>query len=602
MSRRAVAVFALVAFVISCGPTEPPPTREHVVLKGNAYERGLLHGQKLKSKIKSFHSTLLTNTLMPYLNREHHDIAEFLPEYRKERYQNGQFSRVLLLENAKELERSMTRTVRDELQGIADGSGLPYDDVLILNTFVDTVLSVRAVAYALKLAQAPRILRLELVGAATDGADNDEDGAVDESGEGVMDPYEPSRFASFSGVSSGAQLKIRLNDPDGVDPSTVRVQLGTAILTIGEGLAADTVSAQDLDVTLSLPSEGDPVLSIGAGDKAIVEEPPPAHAHFMREEKIAFALRSSGKKKIDVVTAGVPDGRSQPPSVAFAVRGAASENGEVLLGQNFALLDANTSHKHTATFEYIPTEGGEPHLIVGWAGVAWGFSGINKKGLAVACNPADTLDNAVLANFLEQIGNLDNAKLLTSGRALGFNVRRVLQSMTTVPQAEEEFRAREHPFGWSCLLSDDAKTLRGLEFDAGLSGGGAVSFGPELELNGKKIASNSGDDLRLGAHFTQNVDDMFTLAVAGQRVTPQRFWSSTFFRSVQATAAVGALMAEKSPVSVSEAKEILSDPRAEDSRDSMNSVVLEPKARRIHVAQGQVPATAAGFVEVGFSE
>lgn len=605
MFRRCFVLVMVALFAACHGPIEAPATREHVVLKGNAYERGLQHGEQLGSKVKSFHATLLTNTLLPYLNREQRDIAEFLPEYRKEKYQNGNFSRTLLLENAKELERSMSRGLRDELQGIADGSGLPYDDVLVLNTFVDTVLSVRAIAYALKLSQAPRILRLEVIGAETDGADNDEDGTVDEVGEGVLDPYEPKPFASFSGLSSNTKVKLRMMDLDGVDPATVRAQVGTKILTVVDGINVTVVDTQKVDVQLTLPQteerDGAVIMSISAGDLAIVEEPPPARAHFMREERIAFALRSGGRRTFDIVNAGEQDGRSQPTSISFAVRGSATEAGDVLLGQNFGLLDANTAHKHAAVIEHRPTEGGMPHLTVGWAGVTWGFAGVNDEGLAVACNPSDTLDNAVLERFIEQIGDLDNAKLLTRGRAMGFNLRRALQNSDTAQKAEDELRSQSHPFGWSCLFTDDAKTLRAVELDADFSNDGIFSFGPELELNGLKVASNTPDDLRLGAHFTANVEDMFTLAVAGNRVTPQRFWSSYYFRSVQATAAVGTLMKEKGPLSVSEAKELLADPRVEDARDSMYSVVIEPGARKLHVAQGQVPATSAGFVEVGFT-
>lgn len=599
-------VFVVVAlFACSCGPTEAPATREHVVLKGNAYERGLQHGEQLGSKVKSFHSTLVTTTLLPYLNREQHGIAEFLPEYRKEKYANGKFSRALLLDNARELERSMSRALKDELQGISDGSGLPYEDVLVLNTFVDTVLSVRAIAYALKLSQAPRILKVEIAGADLDGLDNDEDGTIDEAGEGVLDPYEPMRFATFSGISSGAQLKLLLMDADGVDPATVRVQAGSRILTVADGVTATVVDAQHLEVTLTLPTEaelnGALVLSVSAGDLAIVETPPPAHANFMREERIAFALRGSGKQRGDVVNAGVQDSRSQPTSISFAVRGTQSEDGNVIVGQNFGLLDANTAHKHTAVIEHRPTEGGVPHITVGWAGVTWGFAGLNDEGLAAVCNPSDTLDNAVVERFIEQVGDLDNAKLLTRGRALGFNLRRILQSAKTVQAAEDELRAQAHPFGWSCLFTDDTKALRAVELDADFSNDGIFSFGPELEENGRKVASNSPDDLRLGAHFTANVDDMFTLAVAGQRITPQRYWSSNYFRSVQATAAVGSLLAARSPLSVEEAKSLLADPRVEDARDSMYSVVIDPAARTLNVSQGAVPATSAGFVEVGFS-
>jgi hypothetical protein len=114
--------------------------------------------------------------------------------YSSERYQNGNFAYELLLESAKNVERSLNRATRDELRGIADGSGLTYDQVLVLNTFFDTVLAVRGVALAIRLSRAPQIKSLEFVGAASDGVDNDEDGVIDESGEGRFEPYVPQLF------------------------------------------------------------------------------------------------------------------------------------------------------------------------------------------------------------------------------------------------------------------------------------------------------------------------------------------------------------------------------------------------------------------------
>jgi hypothetical protein len=36
---------------------------------------------------------------------------------------------------------------------------------------------------------------------------------------------------------------------------------------------------------------------------------------------------------------------------------------------------------------------GKAHAVLGWAGVIFGFSGMNEDGLTFASNPSDSLDN-----------------------------------------------------------------------------------------------------------------------------------------------------------------------------------------------------------------
>jgi len=62
------------------------------------------------------------------------------------------------------------------------------------------------------------------------------------------------------------------------------------------------------------------------------------------------------------------------PSLSFALRGTATKDGKPLAAHHFALLDSNTSHKHTVLFVNKPAEGPAARVL-GWTGIVWGFSG-----------------------------------------------------------------------------------------------------------------------------------------------------------------------------------------------------------------------------------
>ncbi|MEN9800811.1 MAG: hypothetical protein RL653_4508 [Pseudomonadota bacterium] len=107
------------------------------------------------------------------------------------------------------------------------------------------------------------------------------------------------------------------------------------------------------------------------------------------------------------------------------------------------------------------------------------------------------------------------------------------------------------------------------------------------------------DDLRMAVHYQRNTEDIFTLAVAGQRIQPQRFWSTTWYRSLRAFGVLGdALKAGYGGWDAAGVQGLLGARGLEDARDGMNAVVLDPVRRVLHVAQGAVPATSAGFETV----
>lgn len=604
MVRARQAAVAVAVALLGCQPLERPPTREVVHLYGSPYERGRQHGEQLKSKVHSFYSTLLTSSLFPYLGREQPDIASFLPEYQAERYQGGRFAFELLLDSAKSIERTLPRAVRDELRGVSEGSGLSYDQVLVLNTFFDSVLAVRGIALAIRLGRAPQLERLEVVGAAGDGVDNDGDGQVDEAEEGVLAPWVPELRASFVEVPVSARFKLTLRDPHGIDPATLRLTLADRLYQRGDpGLELVAPDPDTLEVTVApvepLPAASAVTLVVSAGDAKVLEDPPPAHQSFMRDEEVVFTTRGAGLSPEAVRRPPLFDGRTRPPPVALAVRGAATAGGAPLLGHHFALLDANTSHKHGVVFVHHP-EGAPPFAVVGWAGVTWGLSGLSTQGLGFACNPADTLDNTVVGSVLDQVGDLSKARLVASGTPIGVASRRALESATTAAGAVEVMKTISHVYGWSCAFADGEGGLAAVETDGDVfkeGQGGVFPLGPDtLDPKGNRLVSLRGDDLVLASSYALNFPDIVTLTLAGQRVVPQRRWSGFYFRSRRAAdAAFRGLEAAYGQLDVAALQALLSSDELVDASDSMNAVVLEPRALKLHSAMGQVPATAGPF-------
>lgn len=596
----------LAAAALGCANPTPPPAWRVVELHGSPYERGLQHGQALRSDIRAFYTELLTSSLLPYLNREQPGIAAFLPSYAQSPYDGAQFSTQLLLDSALRMQRSIPREYQEEMQGVADGSGMTYDQILILNTFPDTTLAVRAVAAALQLSQAPQVESVEFVGASSDGADNDGDGAVDQPGEGLLSPYMALPYAAAAELPTDVSIRFVLSDDAGVDPATVRVEL--------DGVAEPNVQLEPLDaarlqVTVT-PQALQPgtihSLTLDAADVVVVVDPAPAHQRFMREEQLTFTTRGTGKSPFEVPNRGADDGRSRATSLAFAASGAETASGAPLLAQHFALLDANSSHKHTAVFIHHP-DSGPAFAVVGWAGIVWGFSGMNAQGVAYACQPSDTLDNAVVGGLINSLADLDHAKLVMSGMPIGFAGREVLEDSSTTSEAVASLRQSKPGYGWNCLLADADGGLRAAELDANVDGqasgvhvyGSAPDLPADLDPRGRPWASLGADDLFLTSHFVENAQDIFTLTVEGKRVAPQSQWSSTYFRSLRTRAALAdALSGQLGALDAPRAMELLRRPELVDHSDSMNAVVLEPASRTLHVAMGTEPATDSEFQTV----
>ena len=296
--------------------------------------------------------------------------------------------------------------------------------------------TVQSVALALRLSRAPDLESISFIGTlAGDKVDNDADGKTDEADEGVI-PYQPSPIAVAVEVPVDAKLRWVIADPDGVDEKTLRCQLDDRVFTHDDPafsfkqIAATKDSPAKVEVTLTppggLPAAAVVSLIIMAGDKDIVVDPPPAKARFMRDERVAFTTAGADKETWEVANIGVDDGRSQPPSSGFALTKTATADGKPILAQHFSLLDANSSHKHTMVLIHHPT-GGKPFVTVGWAGVIWGFSGMNSRGLAGVVNYSDTLRNSVVNGLLPHISNLHEAALVTDGVPIGLTLRKLLE-------------------------------------------------------------------------------------------------------------------------------------------------------------------------------
>jgi hypothetical protein len=243
--RRLWIIVTLAALLAGCTEATPPPHVEVITLEGTPYERGFQHGQHFSGKIRSFYTKLLTTSLFPYLNRARPDISSVLSEYAKPRY-DGVFSYLLMLENGLALAETLDPRFLQEMQGIADGAELPFEDILILNTFFDTLMGFRALTFFIRKIQAPTLQSVQFVGEHdADGVDNDDDGEVDEQDEGLVVPYDQTPFAIMAQVPTNAPLRIVLRDqallgiPEGVDPAAhpgLRRRGGVA--TRGDGGAA----------------------------------------------------------------------------------------------------------------------------------------------------------------------------------------------------------------------------------------------------------------------------------------------------------------------------------------------------------------------------
>jgi len=629
MNRTTAAV--IVTFLLAgCEPAEPPANSEVVVLSGDAYERGFQHGKLLRNKIRSLYTILLETNLMPYLNREQDDVMTFLKVYREDKYQNGQFSYRMLLEsgeNLLDILKDSHPEYAEEMRGIADGAKIPFERILVLNTFVDTMLAFRSVTLFLKQLSSPYLIELEFLGDFQDGVDNNGDGQTDEADDGAVKiesggvweaGYGPKTHAAMVEVPVDAQIRMRFLDnpglggftggPDekpkegdlqGMDPESIRIQLGTELYTaVDDDCFQMTLSGENdeyLEVIFT-PPDGLPPgqtlsVTVQAHDISAINNPLPVRPRVMRDERFVFTTRGAGLSHQEVPNRGEWDGRSMPPALGFAARKTATPDGATRLAHHFALLDSNISHKHTVLFVHRPDDG-TPFAVVSWSGLVWGFSGMNRDGLTYMVNPSDTLDNPLVGQVKQHI---DEAQLLSTGIPIGVKGRILLEQSDTVPEALALLAAEEDTFGWNLLLGDQNGAIAAAELDNNVmreSDGGFHSFTPE-----DGIGNVGPDDLSMAMHFLANLPDI-DFSFLAFHVQPQLLWSSFYYRSLRAFYILEEeIQSRYGKLDLPGMIEVLRHPELVDIRESMNAVVFEPESGKLHYAMGQVPATDGEFVE-----
>ena len=604
-------LLATLLFSLGCDiqSAEQPPYTEQIVLRGTPYERGFQHGERFSSKIKSLYTMMLTNSIYPYLNRERKDVASVMLRYQEEEYLDGSFSYKMMLRSGEELAKTMPQQYVEEMHGIADGAGVPYEQVLILNTFFDTLMGFRGITFYIKLIQAPSIQLIEFIADIDDdGIDNDGDGEVDEQNEGLYPEYEVRPYAHAVELPTNAKIRLIMDDKlEGVRPSLVRFQLGEQVFQYPDPAIEINEYDRDgktIEVILTPPGGLKEAtaypLKIMAGDWNEIVDPPPLHARFMRDERVTFTTKGYGKTCPEVPNQGVEDGQTQPPSYAFAVKDSATTDGSMYVATHFAMLDNNTAHKHNIHFIHIPDDG-PAFTYIGYPGVVWGFSGINEEGLVFAYNTADTLNNQFTGGFNE---GLVFGELYATGVPMGVMGRELLATCSTVDQGLDYIHSAEATFGWVILLTDNLGNMAVAEVDSNIQnfeGHGFFYYSNDpsdpnnLDEFGQPYASVGPDDLLAASHYQKNLDEI-NYTILTFDLKPQRNWSSFYFRSLRTFFTLGDEIKKKyGELDLKSVLKIMRIPVLVDSRDSMAAVIYEPEKLRFHYGAGEVPATDAPF-------
>ena len=617
-SRRAAAALmaaVLATGLVACEPATQPPHTAVVELYGTPYERGFQHGQRFADRIRSFMTMLLTNSILPYLNRERPDMAELLLTYAEDRYDDGQFSYLMMLESGQNIEPWIPTEYIEEMQGIADGADLPYDDILLMNTFFDSMVGFRAMTFFVRAIQAPHVMAVDFEELCGDGIDNDGDGDVDEAGEDRLEPFDPSQYASMVEVPEDATITIDLEDEDGIAPELLRYQINHEVWDATSPDMTTTVygdNDEGMAVALTpsggLDAASEHTIYIAAGDRTWITDPPPGHARMMRDMRITFTTRGDGRSLYQIQNRGVNDGRFQPTSSAFAVRDSATTDGQIRMGHHFSMLDANTIHKHTAVFVHH-TETGYSHAVVGWVGLIFGFSGMNSEGLSYGVTVCDTLNMPMTSQF---ISLLVYAQLITEGIPVGIMGREILNKTSTVAEATEWLRDKKPTYGWNWLLADAERSFMAIETHANvLDDATNIGFYPynadtsdasNYDDRGEMLASMGPDDLRIASHFQKYKNDI-DLELFGYHIEPQRFWTSFYFRAVRNFYELGDLIDERyGELDTQGVMDLVSHEEVVDVRDAMTAAVMEPESRLLHFAMGQVPPTSGPFITVDLNE
>jgi len=383
-------------------------------------------------------------------------------------------------------------------------------------------------------------------------------------------------------------------------------------------------------------------LELQAGDLSPVYSPAPYHHRNMRTERIAFTTEGfferhgCGEAPREVPNKGVHDDSVMPTSIAFSARGDATPDGRPLLAHHYALLDSDMVHEHSTIFIHHP-DGGKAHAILGYAGLVWGFSGMNEDGLVFAFNNSDSLDNPLVGAALNEIFEVRNlirllqspdleglsdvmrdVMLLATGMPIGMAGRDILRNSATTEEALRYLYLSGTTYGWNVMLMDASGDMAVAEIDGAVMADAVIDPGETKDKDGFKSyrpdesdeanldeyggmwASHTADDLIMACHFQKNTQDMIDLSLMGM-FTPrnQRFWTGFYFRSLRSFYVLKEKIEEDyGSIGVEQAQQILRTPELVDTRDSMNACVYEPAVCRMHWAMGGAPVTDLPFIEL----
>lgn len=592
--------------------SRPPKYWEIFEVSGTPYERGYQHGEHYADKIQSLYTMLLTNAIYPYLNRDHPDVASVMLRYQdEERYGDGKFAYQMMLEAGHEFLKYLPQEYIDEMRGIADGSGLAFDEILILNTFFDTLMGFRSITFFIKLIQGPALWEVGWDGKLDiDGVDNDGDGDVDEPGEGWVAEYDPRSYATMVEVPPDASIHFVIDDDkNGIARDSIRIQVNEVEYQAPDPtIAVHAVGREGktIEVVFTPPDGFPPAAAVSViiqcTDTTEVTRIPPNHPRSMRDERVTFTTLGYGKNTWEVPNRGFDDGRTVPTSLGFAVRGEATKTGELLVAHHFALLDSDTTHKHPLVLVHKPDDG-EPFVTVGYTGIVWGMMGMNSAGLTFFLNTSDTLNSPFAEAFNE---GLIFGNLLPQGIPVGIIGCEILSKSRTVDEALAYLDRTDQTFGWNIMLADADRHMTAVELDADIFSrpeghlqiyGSDAGDAENLDAHGLPYASLGPDDIRMASHFQKKIDEIW-YDIVNFQIRPQRYWSTFYFRSVRAFYNLGDAMAARyGQIDLDAAIDILRQDNLVDPRDSMMAGIFLPEQRKLYFALGRVPATDAEFLE-----
>lgn len=575
----------LIILLSACGTALPPDRAIPLVrLRGSAEEMGRQHGAYLAADIKTLYVRFLAAQVLPYLNRQHQSVSKtFLGRYTqgkdKDKYADGKFSYQFLLDSAESLKKEQPPEYMQELHGIALGSGMPEEQILVLNTFGDTLLGLLALSMYQEREKGPVLTQVEFP-ELIDGIDNDYDGVVDEVDENIV-YYQPATQAALKRVPGG-KLRLTLVDQDGVDMGHLQLQINGVKIENVHYTTDGTETTLDLDVS-KLWREDWNTIFLQASDKTEVSDPLPSRPHTMRAARITVGgTKASGR----ATNGGIYD----PPGAAtsFAI---VKEDASVM-ARNFVLLDGNTAHDHTAVFVYEPTPykgNAKPqrYSTVGWAGTGWALTGMNEAGQAVSVNITETLDNGVARG----IDTLSAPKAV--GMTFGAVGRMVLAHNYTPDEFIEALSTVHAAAGFIVQLADATrKTVTTCELRAGHNLPTSLCYSngitsPAFRFNDDYTGS-------LSAYRAFQDDAEGDVLGGALKLVPQRFWSTEWLQSYSTYARLQLLLGKDTPGNASEWIQLMRKPGIASVRNSMQSAILYP-GKEMWVGVGRLPSTESQF-------